>query len=358
MVLLGITIFLGRYSCEVALVANLPSGAGSVAIKDSGLLLPEKEKFHDGIPTISTYGRIDPFNLPTRWRSYDIHYTFASLGIINYLRSREMDLKHFNLNSLENWGTHFDKAKGLLVYRDEKHKFYIGPEGMSTIPDNNLGRFFSPLICSGRLYRWSILYDQGTNCFFAIDIKGLTVRKGPELIDSAHQLIDTFGYYRSEDCSVFFSGPYGTVNQPNDYLAVLNKSGRIDLLNRKTLNLDGPAGFLPRPRTFFGWGSEKPKDLLAYDVKLLSVKNQGDYVGMAVGSLSRQGTTMALVVFDKDGNKIKTANSKSTFFDAPGGPALTITKYIFESLHPPVLTLASFFTAYSFEARSSHRALL
>jgi hypothetical protein len=34
-----------------------------------------------------------------------------------------------------------------------------------------------------------------------------------------------------------------------------------------------------------------------------------------------------------------------------------ITKYIFESLHPPVLMLASFFTAYSFNARSTHRAL-
>jgi len=65
----------------------------------------------------------------------------------------------------------------------------------------------------------------------------------------------------------------------------------------------------------------------------------------------------SVAVFDKDGNKIKTAHSKSTFFDAPGGPVSTITKYIFESLHPPVLTLASFFTAYSFEARSSHRAL-
>ena len=34
-----------------------------------------------------------------------------------------------------------------------------------------------------------------------------------------------------------------------------------------------------------------------------------------------------------------------------------MAKYIFESLHPPVLTLASFFTAYSFEAGATHRAL-
>ena len=33
------------------------------------------------------------------------------------------------------------------------------------------------------------------------------------------------------------------------------------------------------------------------------------------------------------------------------------TKYLIESLHPPALTLASFFTAYSFEAGATHRAL-
>jgi len=36
---------------------------------------------------------------------------------------------------------------------------------------------------------------------------------------------------------------------------------------------------------------------------------------------------------------------------------LTLAKYGLEILHPPVLTLASFFTAYSFEARAAHRAL-
>ena len=65
----------------------------------------------------------------------------------------------------------------------------------------------------------------------------------------------------------------------------------------------------------------------------------------------------SVAVFDKDGKKIKSADSKSAFFDMPGGPVLTITKYIFESLHPPVLTLASYFTAYSFDARSAHRAM-
>jgi hypothetical protein len=78
---------------------------------------------------------------------------------------------------------------------------------------------------------------------------------------------------------------------------------------------------------------------------------------MVVGSLSRQGMWMTLAVFDKEGNRVKITYTKTTFFEVPWGPELSMTKYLFESLHPPVLTLASFFTAYSFEAGSTHRAL-
>jgi hypothetical protein len=346
MILLVITIFLGRYSCEVALVANLSPGAGSVAIRDSGLFLTENEKFPDSNPTISAHGRIDPFTLPTRWRSYEIHYTFASLGIFEYLRSGELDLSHFNFNRLDdNYGTWFDKDTGLVFYRTDRYDCFMGPNGISETRDENLGRFISPIIGP------SVIYGRQNKRFFTIDLKDRSLRKGPELTDSAHRPIQIIGsYYWPEECSVFFSVRNGVAYQPRDYRVVLDESGRIDLLDLKTLDLIGP-------QTFFGWGSEKPKDLLAYDIKLLSVENQRDYVGMVVGSLSRQGTTMALAVFDKKGNQIKTAHTKAEFFKVPWGPALMVTKYIFESLHPPVLTLASFFTAYSFDARSSHRAL-
>jgi hypothetical protein len=36
---------------------------------------------------------------------------------------------------------------------------------------------------------------------------------------------------------------------------------------------------------------------------------------------------------------------------------LTITKYVLENLHPPVLSVASYFTADSIEAASGHKAL-
>ena len=50
-------------------------------------------------------------------------------------------------------------------------------------------------------------------------------------------------------------------------------------------------------------------------------------------------------------------SSKSVFFGRPWSPALTIGKFLAENLHPPILSVASFFTASAFEAASGHRAL-
>ncbi|MBC8218045.1 MAG: hypothetical protein H8E73_06230 [Planctomycetes bacterium] len=120
----------------------------------------------------------------------------------------------------------------------------------------------------------------------------------------------------------------------------------------------------------FGKGSACPRDLLDYVANIVTLEpdvlpheqpnpnyTKKKYLGLVAGSLSRQGLWTAVAVFDKDGNEIRSDSSEAAFFDKPWGPALTSTKYVFESLHPPVLTLASFFRAYSFEARSSHRAL-
>jgi hypothetical protein len=109
------------------------------------------------------------------------------------------------------------------------------------------------------------------------------------------------------------------------------------------------------------------------------VQREYKYIGMIAASISRQGTSMALAVFDMEGKQVKSAQTRTVpydarfsgiiphtpripsanavLFDVPLGPETTITKYLLECLHPPVLTLASFFTAYSFEANSTHRAL-
>lgn len=383
LVLLATPLHWGRYMCDVAFVANMPIDAHHIRISPSGLL-PFEYRFDPNSHSLLTaVAGIESFYFPSRRR--EVHYILGTLGIIDYIQSREpggqrIRLGHFGTS----WDPYFDKGKGLLVDRDNSdswHRLYIGPEGMSTTPDTNLGRFKSPVIAKG------FVYDREYRCFFALDLKNQTIRKGPVLNDITRRPIDIIAsYYRSEGCSVYFSRPYGGdmfqgVHQTGNYLPVLDESGRIDLLDTKKLELVGYAGTLPRPQTLFGWGSRKPNDLLAYDIEIIATGAQQEYmyIGMIAASLSRQGTSMTLAVFDKEGKEVRTAqtravpyearfsgtglqtphtpSAKAILFDVPWGPEMTMTKYLLESLHPPVLTLASFFTAYSFEAGSTHRAL-
>jgi len=83
---------------------------------------------------------------------------------------------------------------------------------------------------------------------------------------------------------------------------------------------------------------------------------------------------MALAVFDEKGKRIKTSytmlqkrtwnsgydyipSSRAVYSEAPWAPASTMGKYLLENLHPPLLSIASFFLADSFEAGAGHRGL-
>jgi hypothetical protein len=115
----------------------------------------------------------------------------------------------------------------------------------------------------------------------------------------------------------------------------------------------------------------------SYFFKRSSVRVDRKYLGMFAASLSRDGTAMALAVFDEKGKLIKREDteamvyiqdsvgnrprnkpsSKSVFFGRPWSPALTIGKFLAENLHPPILSVASYFTSSAFESISGHRAL-
>ena len=196
------------------------------------------------------------------------------------------------------------------------------------------------------------------------------------------------------------------------YLMVIDKSGWIYLLDKESLKFvqigdrGGSVGLLPMPGTYFGVRGviARPQDLLGYDVWPLALTTHffedpeevrvtfGDpsfyfkraparverkYLGMFAASVSRDGTAMVLAVFDEKGKLIKREDteymvgiqdhagsrsrnkpsSKSVFFGRPWSPALTIGKFLAENLHPPILSLASYFTASAFEAAAGHRAL-
>ncbi len=447
--LLSIPLFWFRFICQTSLSANMPGVAEGVRIEPSGLVPIELENDAN----IVSHSRA----------SAGIRYELPqSLGIFDYFIARFPGEPRSNVYFLESdreW-MYFDKKSAQIVHiytekqimpdkttRGKEVQLYVGPEGISETPGKNLGRFIDPITDHGWIeHRWIdlrdgrlrelILYDRKLRCFFKIDFNQRTIIKGPKLGKDYRRhepiqigLLDKIPFelsyldwtppriripdkdpnktgYSSTDLKPIVLTDYRCDAGP--YLLILDKSGRIDLLDKETLEFvrrtaefPGVAGRLPGPETYFGSKSSvTPRELLDYRVWPLALTTYffenpeevrvtfGDpsyffkraparverkYLGMFAASLCRDGTALALAVFDEKGKVIKTEysrlpnqegryttylqSSKAFFFGAPWSPALTIGKYLAENLHPPILSVASYFTASAFEAASGHRAL-
>jgi len=396
--LLSIPLFWFRFWCQTSLVVRMPSEARDVSITPSGLVPPELENDPNVVNRSRVSARmiVGPF----------------FLGIADYFLARFPGGRHSNIyyydKKDEDW-MYFDEETGQIVCRytgvqrmpdktilKKKVQLYVGPEGISESPGKNLGRFTSPVVS---ISLWLTLYDKKLRRFFYFDLDERTVVKGPQLPkDDTHKPID-IGILRKgyEFESLNWSPPQVRASEEDikerrsssyelppivrryyrypsgQYLLVLDESGRIDLLDRETLEFAGTAGWLPAPKTFFPSKEVvTPKDLLSYDVLPLALDTDQKYRGMFAVSVSREGTAMALAVFDEKGVQIKTEHtklrkyrgrsadvdsSKAVFFEAPWAPVSTIGIYLAENLHPLLLSLVSYFTADSFEAAAGHRAL-
>jgi len=431
LVLLSLPLLWIRSACETSLIEGMPRGAGYVSITPSRLVPPELENDPNVVSHSSVYGG---------------RYTREplSLGIADYFRTRKPGGRRSNVYLFESKGNwmYFDKKSGLIVhyYVDvpilppipqpgrinrpmQSVQLYIGPEGVSETQDKTLGRFIDPII--NRRFdgeRKLTLYDKKLRRFFKIDFNQRTIIKGPKLKkDDPHKPVqigklskNTFllnlswqpPKIKATDEDKNEKGPPKPIIPTDDnrdagpYLLVLDKSGRIDLLDKETLEFAGTAGRLPAPQTYFpSKDYVTPRDLLDYQVLPLALTTQffkdpemvrvafGDpsysperspfkverkYLGMFAASVSRNGTAMALAVFDEKGREIKiyskltkqqrgrttsVRSSKAVFFETPWAPVFTIGKSLAENLHPPILSVASYFTASAFEAASGHRAL-
>jgi hypothetical protein len=315
---------------------------------------------------------------------------------------------------------YFDGGKGLIVYeyiRKERKgdlipiskqvRLYAGPDGVSESPDKTLGRFAEPIVSGDWYYvpgRHSLrpLFDKKLRRFFVINFHDRTVVKGPEIERGGpHNPLQIHTLKKNqlrlhlhcqpptarvlkpvgddEDVegrtkTKYVSKPLVSLNSLSGrYILVLDESGRIDLLDRETLQFAGPAGYLPLPHRYFPEGDARPKDLLAYNVQPVAFGPDLEYKGMCVATLSREGTAIGLAIFDHTGRIVADDQSKTTeyghgqpihklssqavYFDQPWAPALTISKYLLESLHPPILSVLSCFAADSIEAAAGHRAL-
>jgi len=337
-----------------------------------------------------------------------------TLGFVKYLIDKAPEGRHSKIYYLDLEGEnsawiYFDGRTGQINCRwadvekmpdgtlmRKNFQFYAGPEGVSEIPDKKLGRF-TPVVAD--FYSTPlILYDSILRRFFAINIKDRNITNGPQLAkDDPRRPVDigilsknpgVLDLYWSQpdiktsqnhkDGAFYSRLSHVLIREGNSdydsdrYVLVLDKSGRIDLLDKETLEFAGPAGRLPAPETLFP--SDKnvtPDDLLAYRILPMALKEDHKYRGLFVAAVSREGTALALAVFDANGVPIKsdqtwtsvrrgnrrTYSSSAVFFSTPWAPTLTIGKFMLENLHPPILSLASYFTAGSIEAASGHRAM-
>jgi len=290
-----------------------------------------------------------------------IHFLLRPIGIVNYLQTREpgvapIDLDHFG----DYWGLYYDEEEGLFVERGASGTLYAGPEAVADRPMDSLGRFLSPVICGARQDEL-VVFDRQTRSFCEIRFDKQAARQGRPLTDTTFVPVDaitsrlgdgvdsvSFHYPGSRDKDALY-----TTGNSSVYMPAVDESGAIAVIDLRTRELFTDAGHLPRPRTLFGRGSSRPGALFDYDIEVIVKQPEGEYAGLIAASLSRQGVPLTVALFDKDGHLLWAHRGESAFSWAH----FCSMKYPVESLHPPVLALASFFTAYSFDAGATHRAL-
>jgi hypothetical protein len=400
LVLFSLLLFWLRLWCNFSLLENAPDTLREAVIRPSHLV-PETI---ENDPNVTQHSSVSASFSGPDWKTLGILSYFLKLSPIeggSFIY--DIDIDHA---SGEWIGLYFDKRTGLFVShsnptevmpdgtkRKKPVDLYAGPNGISEVPDKKLGRFSSPLVdrmyYGGRL----TLYDKNSRRFFSIDFDEKKVAKGPQLskndIHKPVQIgsLEKRPYIMSLDLNpplILYSEENAEerslpamqrmeftrdiLYHSNKYLLVLDETNRIYLLDRESLEFAGSAGYLAAPDTLFETQQRLgAKDLLSYQVYPVSFGPDQKYMGIFTASLNREGTALALSVFDPNGHPIVSRQSglaqsgassiKAIYFGVPWGPVLTICKYALENLQPVVLSLASYFTANIFDAGSSHRGL-
>jgi len=440
LVFLSLLLFQIRSSCERSLSVRIPGDAQVILREPSGLVPDEFEND----PNVVSHSRV----------SAGIHSELPlSLGIFDYFQAREPGGRRSNVYFYESERDcmYFDKKSGLIVHHyfdlqvmpDKRTtgkwvRVYVGPEGVLETRDKTLGRFIEPIRDRSWIYRANeprelMLFDKKLRRFFKIDFSKRKVTKGPELVKNHryHKPIQIGRLSKrrwllnlnweppkiqKSDEGLNRTGmravpkpiiPTDRWRQAGPYLLVLDKSGRIDLLDRESLEFVKNFGFdtagrLSDPETYIGSrrGSARPGDLLGYDVLPLCLTThfyegnpeskkvffgepsvpinpspsriERKYLGMFVANLSRDGSGLVLATMNDKGGEIRRDGAvlqeegprtvshrsrRAVYFKPSWTFTSTIGKYLAENLHPPILSVASYFTASAFEAASGHRAL-
>jgi hypothetical protein len=394
-----IVFFWVRWGCESARIKLLPEQGHKLDIDVAGLIMPRTKEEPNGIPCL-VHAAMVPEEVPVE-----------GLGVLRYLNAHLPDAPDSPVYAWTVSGDHprlyYDRSLGMIVYHfrlpvlqpdgtylmrpipdgtevvEEEGVAYAGPKGMADKPDSKLGRFTDPLVrTTARDIAHQIVYDRGLRQFFALDWYEKKVRQGPPLPANAAPPVD-FGWAREQakclNLYIETPEPLLTYGVNPDRTLVLDAAGIIQMLDLDTVEYTGFAGGLPAPATLFPSDRRaKPDDLFAFQVLPVFVNMGKQYIGCAVAVLSRDATAARLEVFDANGASVATANTfadapwpekgsarrrgsistaTAVYLELPGAAVLTAVKFILESIHPPALLLASYFTASSVEATAGHRSL-
>jgi hypothetical protein len=319
----------------------------------------------------------------------------------------------------------FDNRGGLINRRylpgksrpnDEKIPeqvgLFAGPNGVSRTAESSLGRFYDPIVTE----RWDPnrvgLYDRRMRCFYVIDFARGSVSKrfqlaqgdsrepivmgniekgfvnapsviwnSPEIWNEANaeweqQRLLLPGGAQSDERYRFVGWDFTAA-----YIPVLDKTGRIYIYDTKGESLV-QAGYLPMPKSLFTAQQQNdvanPRNVLAYGVwpvyailRLSADTNKPSqnfdvkYLGMNVACTSREGTSMAVAVFDQNGKLVYRGDTKSKgistveymYSSVSDEPLVTEILFLLENLQPAVFEAASYLCGDYFAASTGHRAL-
>jgi hypothetical protein len=403
-ILMSLGLFWARWLCSAMRFNLLPPSAREVAI------YPGRQFGYDGgaDPNLVAAPRVR-----ARMSTHEQLLAGLALGASHYLERRlpgtqigpQRDAYIYRWESgAGGQRIYFDPALGLIVrtgiervpeghdvHAARQVAYYAGPEGVSLVPEEKLGRFTAPVADSLVVVPQTV-YDPAFRRFFAIDWREnqLVVKKGPELpqdvlrhpvqigvIQKGSTYIDIPALDKVLDGSRSPKSVFWSSNLRGDRVLVLDASGRLDWLDPQTLEIRGPAGYLPMPVTLFGSGRSRarPEEVAGYEACAIS-----SYYGkgMAVATLSREGLALELDYFDTIGvqavgggtavpgygepapgktGPARIPSAKAAYLFLPGAQVLTLAQFTLENLHPPAFLLASYLAGPHLDATAGYRSL-
>jgi hypothetical protein len=407
-ILMALLGFWSRWICTDTLSSLMPSRYWRTRVSPVGVLPEEIEQASDVV--VHSEVAFGP-------ERHNIQPWAMGLGAIDYFYGLHpefgrTDVLVWQMETDGIW-IYYDRKQGLIVCskvekpsaadpnsprRAERIWLYAGPEGIAETPDKALGRFRSLVVTPGSLH----LYDAEHRRFFTVDFWQRKVVKGPELDEAeGHEPVQIGEVGKHRDMFSWGIEPPGRRKDPNEpevpadrfghsvrrtyrnidvvptiplmvagswaspYVFVLDASGRIDLLDKETLEFAGRAAVLPAVDEFFGRPRRpaQPRSLLAYDVQPVvrptdDSHSKWPYLGCVAGAYNRDGTCATLATFDRQGSPVGGATRWTVEYeDVPGGPMVATIRFVLENLHPPALFLLSYFTAPYDEAGAGYRSL-